>query len=106
MHSSLSGKVVEDLGDERVCDPRLVLLVRDAHADEAVAADVAVAHVLVLLHALPLRQGSPLGQDLVADSAEAVKVSLFYFTNPFSRTTVCPKVRYKSNVPLFSTKCR
>ena len=88
MNSSLSGKVVEDLGDERVGDPRLVLLVRDAHADEAVAADVAVAHVLVLLHALPLRQGSPLGQDLLVDSAEAVKVSPFYFysTNPFSRT--------------------
>ena len=63
---SLSSEVVEDLGDERVGDPRLVLLVRDAHADEAVGADVAVAHVLVLLHALPLRQGGPLSQDLLA----------------------------------------
>ena len=60
----LCGKVVENLGDERVRDPRLVLLVRHADADEAVSAHVAMAHVLVLLHALPRRQRSPFGQNL------------------------------------------
>ena len=70
--SYLSGKVVEDLRDEGVCDARLVLLVGDADADEAVGAHVHVAHVLVLLHALPLRQGSPLRQDLSkGDAAES-----------------------------------